>query len=47
MDELKSADRRLERNENLLRKKHIDAFAAWLDDKVGIHIKKVNVYLCY
>ncbi|KAL2532015.1 Uncharacterized protein Adt_05366 [Abeliophyllum distichum] len=34
MDELKNFDKRFERNETLLHKKHIDSFAVWLDDKV-------------
>ena len=40
MDELKSFDKRLERNETLLHKRHIDSFAAWLDDKVDYLLVK-------
>jgi hypothetical protein len=44
LDELKK-DKRLQRNESLLHKKHIDSFASWLDDKVRINLK-ITYHLC-
>ncbi|XP_022870847.1 uncharacterized protein LOC111390092 [Olea europaea var. sylvestris] len=43
MAELKSFDKRLERNETLLHKKHIDSFATWLDDKIKCQLLVDNV----
>ncbi|XP_022893856.1 uncharacterized protein LOC111408317 [Olea europaea var. sylvestris] len=44
MDELKSSDKRLGINENLLHKKHVDTFATWLHNKLEVHISTRLVF---
>ncbi|XP_022860290.1 uncharacterized protein LOC111380861 [Olea europaea var. sylvestris] len=43
MSELRSFDKRLGRNENLLHKKHIDTFATWLHNKITGQLLLDNV----
>ncbi|KAK9177819.1 hypothetical protein WN943_027008 [Citrus x changshan-huyou] len=43
LEELKGSDRRFEKNEKLLQKKHVETFNVWLHEKIKVKENHINV----